>query len=134
MSMLTDYNFWFAQPSSLLNKYDWALGYMFGGMVALSIILWLVKKFFVTHPVVQHLIQRTVNSLFWMGLIGAVWFGFRYQIIPILSKRVVAGGIILIWLIWVGFIKYYFWFRFFKDKQEYDYTQVKNKYITQKKK
>ncbi len=132
--MLTDYFFWFAQPSTVLSNYDFVLGYIFAGFVALSLILWLVKKFFIQHPVTQRLVARTANAMFWMGVVGLIWFSFRYQAIPILSKRFLAALVILIWLVWIGNIKLYFWRRYFPEKQEYDNLQLKNKYINPKKK
>lgn len=127
--MLTDYFFWFAQPSSILNSYDWALGYFFAGLFVLGILVWFVNKFFVVHPVIKKLLDRYYSAVFWIGLMGLIWFGFRYEVVPIFSKRAFAGTVILIGLIWLGWIKWYLAFKFLKEKQEYDYTQVKNKYI-----
>ena len=127
--MLTDYYFWFAQPSTVLTDYDWYGGYFFGGLVALSILVWLANKLFVRHEVTKKLLSRYANAIFWFGILGAIWFAFRYQSIPIFSKRIVAGGVILIGIVWLGFITWYFIRKFFKEKREYDYNQVKNKYI-----
>jgi hypothetical protein len=127
--MLTEYFFWFAQPSSALNVYDRVLGYFFAGLVILGIVVWLVKKFAVRHPVVKNLLDRYVSAVIWIGIFGLIWFGFRYEAVPIFSKRMFAGLVILIGLVWLGFIKWYFVSKFFKDKREYDYGQVRNKYI-----
>jgi hypothetical protein len=127
--MLTEYFFWFAQPSIALGNYDWFAGYFFAALVALSIIVWLVKKFVAKHELVKKLLSRYGNALFWFGLVGLIWFGFRYEAVPVLSKRAFAGGIIVLGLIWLGWVKYYFVFKFFKEKQEYDYGVVKSKYL-----
>jgi hypothetical protein len=128
--MLTDYFFWFAQPSFTLSNYDWFAGYFFAALLALSIVVWAVKGFVAKHEVVKHLLGRYSNALFWFGVVGLVWFALRYEAVPLLSKRVFAGLIIAWGIIWLGFIKYYFVFRFFKDKEAYDYNQVKGKYIS----
>jgi hypothetical protein len=127
--MLTDKYFWLAQPSSILNNYDWITGYVFAGLVALGLITWLVRKFFTSHPVGKKLLNKWANAFFWTGIIGVIWFGFRFEAVPIFSKRIWAAGVILLGLIWVGFVLWYFFRRFFAEKREYDYNTVKNKYI-----
>ncbi|HYC79457.1 MAG TPA: hypothetical protein VEC17_00330 [Candidatus Binatia bacterium] len=127
--MLNDYFFWFAQPASTLNNYDLAAGYIFAGLVVLSIIGWLVNKFVVKHPITKKLINKWATALFWIGLIGLIWFGFRYQAIPIFSKRIWAGGIIVLGLVWLGFVKWYFVKHYFQEKRDYDYNAVKTKYM-----
>lgn len=129
--MLTDYYFWFSQPSTILNNYDWVAGYIFAGLVALSLIVWVVRKFFVEHQIVKKLLVKYDTALFWIGLIGLLWFGFRYQAIPIFSKRIFAGSIMLFGLVWLGYVKWYFIRRFFKEKTEFDYNQVKGRYMPQ---
>jgi len=127
--MPSEYFFWFAQPSSILNSYDrWAF-YFFAAMVVLSIVTWMVRKFAVKHPVTKKLLDRYHSALFWFGAVGLVWFAFRYESVPIFSRRVFAGSIIVAGLVWVGFVKYYLLFKFRKEKQEYDAQLLKNKYI-----
>lgn len=132
INMLKDYYFWFAQPSTLLNNYDWGVGYFFAAILALGIIVWVIAKFFISHPVTEKLLRRYSNALIWFGVVGLLWFGFRYQAAPIFSKRIFAGIIILGGIIWLGFIKYYFVAKFFKEKKEFDYNVVKNRYIGNK--
>lgn len=126
---MTEYFFWFAQPSTVLNNYDKVFGYIFAALTLLGIIVWLVNKYMVRHAIVKKLLDRYSSAVFWTGLVGLIWFGFRYEAVPILSKRIVAGSIMIFGLIWLGFIKSYFVFKFFKEKREYDYNQVKSKYI-----
>jgi hypothetical protein len=128
--MLTDYYFWFAQPSTILNSYDKVVGYVFAGLVVLAVLIWIFRRLLIKHPVVKKLINREANAIFWTGLLGVIWFGFRYEAVPIFSKRLWAGLIIIMGLIWLGFIKWYWLKRFKREKQEYDYNQVKNKYIS----
>lgn len=127
--MLNDYYFWFAQPSSILNSYDWAAAYFFAGLTVLGVLVWMISKFFAKHPVVKKLLDRYSSATFWIGITGLVWFGFRYEVVPIFSKRVFAGGIIVLGLVWLGWVKWYLVTKFRKEKADYDYTQVKNKYI-----
>jgi hypothetical protein len=126
--MFKDYFFWFAQPSSVLNDYDWGVGYFFAGLLVLSIIIWVIN-YFVKHPVTKKLLNRYATALFWFGVVGLIWFGFRYQAIPIFSKRIFAGSVIVLGIVWLGFVKWYFVRRYFPEKREYDYNQLKSKYI-----
>jgi hypothetical protein len=127
--MLKDYYFWFAQPSTVLNDYDWMAGYVFVGALVLSVIGWLVRKFFISHPVIKKLINKWAMALFWVGVVGLIWFGFRFEAVPIFSKRVWAGAIIAGGLIWLGFVKWYLIKSFRTEKQAYDYNAVKSKYM-----
>lgn len=132
--MLTEYFFWFAQPSTVLNNYDWVFGYIFAGLTALGIIVWLINKFGVRHQITKKLLDRYATAVFWIGLVGLLWFGFRYEAVPIFSKRIFAGIVMALGIIWLGFVKYYMVFRFLKEKREYDYNQLKSKYIPGSKK
>lgn len=127
--MFNDYYFWFSQPSTILNSFDLVLGYVFAGLVVLSVIAWLLKKFYFSHPVVRKLVGRFGNAMLWTGLIGLVWFGFRYEAVPIFSRRMWAALIVLSGVIWIGFIKWYMFSKFRKEKQDFDYASVKSKYI-----
>lgn len=127
--MLTDYYFWFAQPSSILNQYDWAFSYLFLGMLVASFLFWLVKVFLINHPVVKNLTSRFVNMLLWTGILGAVWFAFRYQNIPIFGKRAAAGAVMLVFIVWLAFILKFVFTKFSSEKREYDFNVVKSKYI-----
>jgi cellulose synthase/poly-beta-1,6-N-acetylglucosamine synthase-like glycosyltransferase len=127
--MLTDYFFWFAQPATQLNNYDWAAAYIFAGLLVLSILGGLVNKFFIKHPIVKKLVSKWTAALLWTGIIGLIWFGFRFQAIPIFSKRFWAGAIMVMGLVWLGFVKWYLVKHFFGEKRDYDYNAVKSKYI-----
>lgn len=127
--MLTEYFFWFTQPSAVLNNYDWWFAYLFAGLFLLSIIMWLMKKFLINHEITKKVFGKFANAFFWIGLIGLVWFGFRYQTVPIFSRRVFAAVTVLLAAIWIGRVKWYLFFKYPQEKRDHDYLQVKNKYI-----
>jgi hypothetical protein len=130
--MLTDYFFWFSQPSSILNNYDKGAFYFFAGCLALGIALW-ATYFFVRHPIVKQALSRVRKMFFWLGVMGVIWFGFRYENTPIFSKRFWPGLIVVIGLVWLFFIVKYFITRFSKEKSQYGNDLIKNKYIPQTK-
>ncbi len=127
--MLKDKFFWFAQPSSILNDYDWGAGYIFAGLIGLFILFWVVNKFAIKNPVLKKHVSRLGTAMLWVGILGGIWFGFRYEAVPLLSRRVVAGAIMLLGIIWFGILKWKFWTSFFKEKKEFEFEQVKNRYI-----
>ncbi|HEV8601236.1 MAG TPA: hypothetical protein VGQ87_01405 [Patescibacteria group bacterium] len=126
--MLKDYYFWFSQPSSILNNYDQLFGYIFLGLAVLGLALWGLA-WVVKHPTVKTLLNRLAAWTFSTGISGLVWFAFRYENTPIFGKRFWAGLAFLVGIIWLGFILKYFFFRYFKDKKEYDDFQLKSKYM-----
>lgn len=128
--MLNDYFFWFAQPSSILNNYDIAAGWIFAGLIGLGIVGWMAKKFAVKHDVTRKLFSRWITAMVWTGIIGIIWFGFRYESVPIFSKRIWAGGILAFGLIWLGWVLWYLAFRYPAEKKDHDYNSVKSKYIS----
>lgn len=130
--MYKDSFFWFSQPSTFLNSLDIFLIWFFVGMMALAIVLRLVNylKF---HPVNKGLVRRFSRAFFSMGLVGVVWFGFRYENTPTLADRFWAAAITLILLIWLAFILKYIIRDFGADKKIYEREQVNSKYIPGKK-
>lgn len=129
MNIFKDYYFWFSQPSSFLNTPDWVAGYIFAGLIVLSVIFWLLNKFVVRHIVLKKYWSRITNAMFWTGLIGMLWFGFRYESVPVFSKRIIGGFILLVGIIWMGWIKYKFIRNFWSEKKQYEYDMVKSKYM-----
>jgi hypothetical protein len=127
--MLTDYFFWFSQPSSILDNYDKAACYFFAGCVALGIVLW-ITYFFTKNPVIRQAVSRVRKMFFWIGIMGLVWFGFRYENTPIFSKRMWPGLIGLIGLVWLFFVVKYFVTEFSKDRAQYNNELIRNKYIS----
>lgn len=131
--MLTDKYFWFAQPSSILNNYDWVAGYIFLGLIVASLVLWLTRMILIKHPIARKLLSRLMRMSYSMGIVGLLWFGFRYQNIPIFSKRIWAGIIILVILIWLFWIIKYAMFQFKLEKREHDDYLLRSKYLPNKK-
>lgn len=126
--MFKDYYFWFSQPASNLNKFDNLFSYIFLALAVLGLVLW-AGRFFSKHPVIKKLIGRFAVWSFSFGIIGLLWFAFRYENTPIFGKRFWVGLVFLVGMVWLGFILKYFLLRFFKDKKEHDDFQVKSKYM-----
>jgi hypothetical protein len=127
--MPNEYYFWFTQPSPILNNYDWALVWIFAGMVVAAVLLRLTSLLYVKHPIVNKLMAKFRRAFIWIGVLGLIWFSFRYQNVPIFSRRVFAGSILALGIIWIGYAKWYMFFKYLSEKRDFDYLQIKNKYI-----
>jgi len=125
----TDYNFWFKQPSLTLSGADIWAGYVFAGLFVLGVLAWLAGRFAVKHKVVAKLFSRIANWGIWIGILGIIWFGFRYQNIPIFSKRLWPGLVGLGGLFWLSYIANYAMFRFGRERTSYDQEVLRSRYI-----
>ncbi|MBI2355900.1 MAG: hypothetical protein HYV13_01675 [Candidatus Doudnabacteria bacterium] len=126
--MTFDYFFWFSQPSSILGTLDLVFGYFFAALFAVGILL-LPAKRLVRHEVVRVLVRKFMVKDLVIGLTGLIWFGMRYENIPIFARRFWAGFLVLILAVWVIWILKYLAFDFFKAKKEFDQLQLKSKYM-----
>src|SRR3972149_1134277 len=115
---LTDYFFWFAQPSSFLSQQDYQLGLA---------IAFRVAAFRSSHAVNRKLFSRFWNLMLTISLIGLLWFGMRYENTPIFAKRLWAGLTLAIGVIWLGFLIKYLLFNYGREKVDYEREQVKNR-------
>ncbi|OGE79736.1 MAG: hypothetical protein A2660_01605 [Candidatus Doudnabacteria bacterium RIFCSPHIGHO2_01_FULL_45_18] len=125
---LTDYFFWFAQPSSFLSQQDYQIGFLFLGLLGLA-IAFRVAAFRSSHAVNRKLFSRFWNLMLTISLIGLLWFGMRYENTPIFAKRLWAGLTLAIGVIWLGFLIKYLLFNYGREKVDYEREQVKNRYI-----
>lgn len=131
--MLTDYYFWFAQPSSILSSFDLLLGFVFAAAVVAGIIFW-VMAVFQTHEIIRKVLRRFRNLLLTLGLTGLIWFAFRYEATPIFAKRVWVLVICLVVLAWLIWIFKYLIVSFAAERKEYHERQINSRYLPQRKK
>jgi hypothetical protein len=128
MHQLFSYYFWSTQPALDLNKYDLFFGYLFVGLLALAILLQIIRRF-LRHPIAKKLSAKFQNLALTISIFGLVWFGFRYESTPVMARRLWAGLILLCGIIWLLFILKYLVFDFWREKNQYEREQVKNKYL-----
>lgn len=120
-------NFWLEQPAVNLSLYDIMLFYFFVGFVILAIVL--AFSYFYKHPFVKGLLTRFRNVCLFLGVTGLLWFGFRYENTPIFARRFWALIIVIIALIWLGFIFKYLFLEYFEAKREYDWKEQNSRYM-----
>lgn len=131
--MLTDYYFWFSQPSSILSLFDLWLGYIFVAAFVLGIIFWVIAVF-QKHEIIRKVLKRFRNLALTLSLTGLIWFAFRYEATPIFAKRFWVLVIFLVMLVWLIWILKYLLFSFAAERKEYQKQQINSKYLPQRKK
>ena len=125
---LTDYYFWFTQPSTILEQADKNFLFIFAGLFGLGILLGLISRF-AKNPVNKTLLRRLWHMAVWTGSGGLIWFGVRHENTQIFGRRYWAGITLLTGIVWLLFILKYLVFNYRKQKVEYYREQVKNKYL-----
>jgi hypothetical protein len=88
-----------------------------------------ILKGFGKNAVLNRLYGRIFSGLLTFAIIGGFWAGLRYLLVPYLGGRIVAGLILLAFLVWLGFVLWYVFTRFIKEKIEWEAQQVKNRYL-----
>ena len=75
------------------------------------------------------LCSRLFNMFFWIGLLVLLWFGGRFENIPLISRHIVVLGFLMIGLVWFGFIFRFYFLRYRSAQKRWDQEQIKLKYI-----
>lgn len=123
-----DYHFWFSQPSAFLDKLDLWFGWLFAVLTVLGVFLYLLT-WANKHPIVHKLMVKFSVWFFSIGLLGLLWFLFRYENTPIFGKRFWAPLVLGLGLVWAVFPIKYVVTGFLIEKREHDGTVLKNKYL-----
>jgi hypothetical protein len=124
--------FWFIQPSSVLNNYDYYFFWAFVILFAIGIIFKIALNFS-RHGIYVKLINKFSNLGLTLGLSGLAWAGFRYENTPIFSDRYWAGLIFVIAIVWLLFILKYVLTKFGPERREFEKQMVNSKYIPSRK-
>lgn len=128
LKQLLDYYFWFTQPAAVLIKADKFLAEVFAILAILAIVVWLLT-FLIKHEIIKNLVKRIMYLSLTIGLSGLFWFLLRYENTPIFASRYWAGLVIVIGLVWSGFILKFVLFNLRQTKAEYDRELLKKKYL-----
>lgn len=127
---LTNYYFWFTQPSSFLSPEDRMFFYVFVGIAVLA-ILFRVAARLVQHHINRKLLMRLWYLAFSVGLSGLIWYGMRYENTYIFARRYWAGLTLLVGIVWLLFIIKYLVFQYRGEKTDYEKELVRRKYLPQ---
>ncbi len=121
---------------------DYLFGYAYSGlsrsdkiffavsliMTALGIFIF-VFKLATRNRHAKDIMQRWVNMFLTIGILAAIWFGLRYELIQGLSTHLVVLLIYLCGLVWAFVIVRYYFKKYRPAMAEYIKDREKKKYI-----
>ena len=122
--------FWFSIDPSVLYKSDYAILILAGIFLVLAAISFILKLK-IQNSYDKNILTKVSSAFLIVGLLEAIWFGFRYEHIAFFGTHFAAGIILLVFLIYLGFI--------FKDIlknrkaliQKWQKDQINSKYLPQ---
>lgn len=85
--------------------------------------LWMKDRLF------RNLILRYYHLTLTIGLLELVWYALRFEVVPFFGSHIVAYVILLIGVVWSGFIKWYWWKVYPVEREKIRKQQVKQKYL-----
>lgn len=106
-SKFRESNYWLS-PSPYDDSGFWQEIIIF--LILLAIYTWIMTRRWKTltqHPSYQKLRKGLVKSTIMFEVFMLLWVFFRTQSIYLLSNHLIGASIIMLWLIWVGWIAYY---------------------------
>ncbi len=97
-------------------------------LVIFAIVFKLAEMFSPT-PTDKKFRRKLFNLFLTIGILEAVWFGARYQNVRFFGTHFVGLLILLIGLIWLGFVVVDMVKNYSKEKDQWEKDQVKLKYL-----
>ncbi|TES95155.1 hypothetical protein E3J85_02380 [Patescibacteria group bacterium] len=125
-------NFWFAKSPGPAGVYFTRLSFVFGLLFLIALVIYLFiakvkRKDF--NPVKAKLWRKVYICFFTISIIGGALIFFRYEQIPFLSLRFLMLTLLVGFLVWVGFIIFYYLRGFKRELLEYQEEERKKKYL-----
>ncbi len=135
MSNLVSLQYWFnPRPFPFLPVIDRGLMVLFGGLLVVAIILWIVERKHGLNKQTKRILRRIAEASFWLSVFGWILYGLVYQRIYILGAR---GW----FLLWVALLAWYVWsiwqYVFVKipeQKKKHEEREEIQKWLPEKKK
>lgn len=121
---------------------DYLFGYAYNGITrsdkiyfAMALILLALGIFTFVYKLAsknrhkREYLQRWVNMFLTIGVLGAIWFGLRYELIQGLSSRIIVLLIYLWGIAWAIFIIRHYFKKYRPTMAEYVKDQQRKKYM-----
>ncbi len=105
---------------------------VFAVIAALLIVVAIATRiymYFEKHIVRYQLFSRVWRLCLTVGLLGAVWYGARYQLVGWFGTHLAFILLLLVGLVWAGYILKYYLRSYKKEKTHWDHKQLKDKYL-----
>lgn len=111
-----------------IEKIDIVFASIAVGLLVLGIIVRIVS-WRSSHKVRKSMLLRFARLFVTIGIMGLVWYGARYQLVAWFGTHLTYVIILLIGLVWTGFLLRYVFGSYFSEKQAWEKEQQKLKYI-----
>jgi|GEM_PF-2801909 len=122
------YQYLFASPIQSPSRYDRFVLYFAAALVVLAIVF-LIVRFSAKNPLQKELLRRWFSLTFYIGLLLAIWYGLRYELVGFLSLHFVAILIVVLGLVWLIYLIRYQCGKYRQARKDYDKEQLKRKYM-----
>ncbi len=113
---------------TLIHRSDKAL-LIAGAVLVMLGIIFRLTSMMSPHPHARNLWRRLSTWGLTIGLVEALWFGFRYEHAQYLGSHLMAFLILLIGVIWLVPILKYWAKQYGSDVKQWEKDQVKQKYL-----
>lgn len=115
----------------IVERVDYGFLYFSLGLLVLGLVAWLFKRRYKrANPLLAGFFARLVNLFTTVGILGVLWFGVRYEAVRWLGTHFAFLLILLVALVWLGFILKYRLLVYPKERQKAEKEAIKNKYLS----
>lgn len=129
LSHLLSIQYWFSEVPFLGALALWTMVTVFGLMIITAIVLRILAKSEKFDRFIRRGFTKLSSLSGWLGVIAFILLFFRYEFVPVLSRRFMYGLWLIGFLVWLGFVLYYLFFKMPKLRQEKKEKERLNKYL-----
>lgn len=128
-SHLLSSQYWFSEPSFLGAPALWTMVAVFGLMIVAAIVSRVMSQKGKWDKFSRRGLSKLSSLLGWLGAAAFILLFFRYEFVPLLSRRFMFGLWLLGLLVWLGFILRYFFLKMPKLRKEQAEKERLRKYL-----
>lgn len=128
MKHFLSYDFWFYVNPVTLSRADKVFVLVAGTLVLLGLVF-LIIAWRATTPISKRLLSRFRTCFLTIGIVSALWFFIRFENVRALGTHFVFALIMLVGLVWFGYIFFYLIRRYRSEIRAWEKEQLKLKYL-----
>jgi len=122
------YHYMFAEPIQLPSKFDRGIYYAGLTLIVVAIVLFAIRRM-QNSQLTRNLLIRYFRLSFYTGLLLAIWFWLRYELIKVVSVHFVAVLIVLGALAWLVRLLVFQFGQYKQMQDDFDREQLKKRYM-----
>jgi hypothetical protein len=130
ISKLWDLKYLFGPNPTDLSRSDIWFFWSAAAMVVLGLIFKIIAIRSEINSPTRLLLNRFYHLFLTIGLLVFLWAGLRFENIPWLGTHVVVLGLLLIFLVWLGFIAVYLAWKYPKFFRAWRDEKTRQKYLS----